>query len=139
MKLKRAILAELGRDELKHLADELELVDVDRRSVDALRDALARSRRATPDLLIESLGETQIKAVCQAVGLDPTGRRRQLVERLLAKEAERLLAKEAEQLLASVAAAPRSVPAKSSAHAGATPEMPRKPQPRGVVVIFRFR
>jgi hypothetical protein len=74
MKLKRAILAELSRDELKDIVEQLELADVDRRSAETMREALARSRRASPKALIEHLGEGQIKAVCQAVGLDATGR-----------------------------------------------------------------
>ena len=48
MKLKRAILGELGRDELKEIVEQLELADVDRRSAEAMREALGRSRRATP-------------------------------------------------------------------------------------------
>ena len=45
MKLKRAVLAELSRDELKEIVDQLEMDGVDRRSAEAMREALRRSRR----------------------------------------------------------------------------------------------
>lgn len=110
MKLKHAILAELGRDELKEIVEQLELADVDRRSAEAMRQALARSRRAAPAVLIERLGESQIKAVCQAVGVNTRGRRRQLVERLLT------LGDNGE----------RPAPQHSTANANKTPDMARK-------------
>ena len=47
VKLKKSMLAVLGRDCLKDVVDDLEL-DVDRRSVEAMRAALSRSKRATP-------------------------------------------------------------------------------------------
>ncbi|HUY88577.1 MAG TPA: DNA methyltransferase [Pirellulales bacterium] len=85
MKLKRAVLAELSREELKEIVDQLEMDGVDRRSAEAMREALRRSRRAAPALLLEYLGESQVKTVCDAIGVDARGRRRQLIERLLAK------------------------------------------------------
>ncbi|HEV3005550.1 MAG TPA: hypothetical protein VGX78_13885, partial [Pirellulales bacterium] len=88
MRLKHAILLELGRDELKRIVDELELAGVDRRSVDDMREALSRSRRATAALLLGHLGEAQVKAVCENIGANVTGRRQQLVERLLAAESQ---------------------------------------------------
>ncbi|HEV3025618.1 MAG TPA: hypothetical protein VGX76_24265, partial [Pirellulales bacterium] len=88
MRLKHAILLELGRDELKRIVDELELAGVDRRSIDEMRDALSRSRRATPALLLGHLGEAEVKSVCENVGANATGRRQQLVERLLATETD---------------------------------------------------
>ncbi|HEX5443449.1 MAG TPA: hypothetical protein VFW87_06460 [Pirellulales bacterium] len=82
MRLKQAILAELGRDELKTIVDRLELADIDRRSVEAMRAALAGSRRATPEALLADLAVSQLKTVCRAVGVAPTGRKRELIERL---------------------------------------------------------
>jgi hypothetical protein len=75
MKLKRAILEQLSRDALKLITDELELDGVDRRSVTALRQALSRARRATPQLLLEPLGHRlRHPAPCPAV--DRAQRRR---------------------------------------------------------------
>ena len=48
MKLKRAVLAELGRNELREIVEQLELGDVDRRSAEAMQGALGRSRHAAP-------------------------------------------------------------------------------------------
>ncbi|HVA47273.1 MAG TPA: DNA methyltransferase [Pirellulales bacterium] len=84
MKLKHAILALLGREELKRIVDEFDLDGVDRRSVEDMRRGLSRARRATPAILLEYLGETEVKAVCEAVDVDSVGRRGQLIERLLA-------------------------------------------------------
>lgn len=83
MRLKQAILAELGRDELKTIVDRLDLADVDRRSAEAMRAALAGSRRATPEALLSEMAVGQLKSVCRAVGVDPAGRKRELIERLL--------------------------------------------------------
>jgi len=84
MKLKRAILDVMSRDELKAVVDDLGLDGVDRRSAEDMASRLSRSRSATPELLLEGLSEVQVKAVCEAVGLSSTGRKGALVEMLLA-------------------------------------------------------
>jgi hypothetical protein len=89
MKLKHAILEQLGREELKRIVDQLEIEEVDRRSVDDMRRVLSRSRRATPPILLEYLGETEVKAVCELIEVESVGRRSQLIERLLATETDR--------------------------------------------------
>jgi len=83
MKLKRAILTVMGRDALKAAVDELELDGVDRRSIEDMRARLSRAHRATPETLIEQLGEGEVKEVCELVGVEPRGRRRALIEALL--------------------------------------------------------
>jgi len=84
MKLKQAILAVVDRDTLKAVVDDMEIQEVDRRSVEAMRTKVSRSRRSTFEVLIEYLNEKQVKAVCEEMSIDPKGRRMTLVERLLA-------------------------------------------------------
>ena len=52
MKLKKAILAVMDRDTLKAVVDDLEIEEIDRRSVEAIRAKVSRSRRAGPVVLI---------------------------------------------------------------------------------------
>jgi hypothetical protein len=51
MKLKHAILETLSRDELKKICGDLEIGEVDLRSVEAMSDKLSRARRATGEVL----------------------------------------------------------------------------------------
>jgi adenine-specific DNA-methyltransferase len=92
MKLKQVILAVMDRDTLKAVVDDLEIEEVDRRSIEAMRAKVSRSHRATPEVLLDYLNERQVKAVCEEMGIDPKGRRNALLERLLAsiKEETRL-------------------------------------------------
>ena len=93
MTLKSAILAVMDRDTLKAVVDDLEIEEVDRRSIEAMRAKVSRSRRAGSEVLIAYLNERQVKAVCEEMGIDPKGRRMALMERLLAstkKEETRL-------------------------------------------------
>jgi hypothetical protein len=82
-KLKSAILSTLDRDQLKRIADRLDLTDVDRRSADAMREALSRSRKATPEGLLACLDKPALKIVCEEVGVSAKGNRDELVERLM--------------------------------------------------------
>ncbi len=84
MNLKKAILSLLGRDALKQIVEDLEIEGVDRRSVEDMVTTLSRSRRATPEVLLEALFEGEVKQVCELVGVPNTGRRGELVKRLLA-------------------------------------------------------
>jgi len=93
MKLKSAILGIMDRDTLKAVVDDLEIEEVDRRSIEAMQAKVSRSRRARPEVLLEYLNEWQVKAVCEEMGVDRKGRRKELAERLLAsmnKEEKRL-------------------------------------------------
>jgi hypothetical protein len=88
MKLKPAILALLSRDQLKQIVDGLGVADVDRRSVDAMRAAVGACRRASTETLLGYLAKDAIKTVCTAVGVPGTGRREELVQRLLTGDFE---------------------------------------------------
>ena len=73
----------LGRDCLKDVVDELEIEDADRRSVESMRAAVSRSRRAKPELLADYLYEQDAKEVCEVLGVSSKGRRKVLLQRLL--------------------------------------------------------
>jgi len=89
MKLKHAILSVIGRDTLKEIVDALEIKGVDRRSAKEMAAAVKRARRATPEFLLEYLGEAEVKEVCEVYGISSKGRRRALVEALLQVEGPR--------------------------------------------------
>ena len=81
MKLKQAILSVMGRDALKAVIDELEIEGVDRRSVEEMQARLSRTHRATPELLIEWLGESEVKDVCELLGIDRREEKMRLLHR----------------------------------------------------------
>ena len=83
MNLKSAILQVMTRDGLKAVVNDLEVTDVDRRNRDDMRDRLSKNRHASPGHLLEYLYESQIKEVCELIGIDSTGRKKVLVQRLL--------------------------------------------------------
>ena len=89
MKLKKAILEQLGRDELKAICQALELEDVDLRSVESMSAKVSRAHRAEPAFLFQYLSEQQVKAVAERIGSDATGRKTALIEAMLT-EAEGL-------------------------------------------------
>ena len=61
MKLKPAVLGVLGRDDLKAFVEMWEIDGVDKRSVEAMRAALSRSRRADVAVLLDSIREDAVK------------------------------------------------------------------------------
>ena len=86
MSLKKTVLAVMSRDDLKAAIEAAGLDQVDRRSVQAMRDALAKSRRVQADVLLAAMTEGQVKTVCERVGIDPKGRKNVLIQRLLGSE-----------------------------------------------------
>jgi adenine-specific DNA-methyltransferase len=86
MKLKRAILETLSRDELKRICSDLEVIDVDQRSIEDMAAKLSRARRATPAVLLEYLSEAQVKDAAEKAGAPTTGRRSVLIAALLERE-----------------------------------------------------
>jgi hypothetical protein len=81
MQLKSTILSVLGRRTLKRIVDKLE-IDVDRRSVEAMRAALSRSRKVAAEDLLHHMLKDEIRALCAEFGLSGDGRREELLERL---------------------------------------------------------
>ena len=86
MSFKRRVLSALGKDLLLEIGRGLEIDVTTRMGVEELRDALARSKRAKLDAIVqESLPRDTLKEICGAVGLDETGKEKAaLVERILA-------------------------------------------------------
>ena len=86
MTFKRRVLSALGKDELLEIGRDLELEVTTRMAVDDLRDALAKSKRASLTAIVqESLSRETLKDICGAVGIDDTGKEKAtLVERILA-------------------------------------------------------
>ncbi len=83
MTLKSTILSVLNRDAVKSILDALEIDGVDRRSVEAMRSTLSRSRRASPQVLLSYLRKEELQEVCEVVGVEPKGKKEELVGRLL--------------------------------------------------------
>ena len=84
MPTKRAVLNELTRDELRDNLDRHGLDVHDRRVRSQLVDALAGSRKARLDEIVWALSRDRLKALCRALDLEDSGRRKgDLVERLV--------------------------------------------------------
>ena len=86
MTLKKAILEVMDRDDLKVVIDDFELECTDRRSREEMDGLISRNRRVGPGDLLQYLSESQVKQVCERLGVDGTGRRGQLIHRLLGTE-----------------------------------------------------
>lgn len=90
MPAKRAILAELTRDELRTRVDHYGLEVEDRRVNAMLVDALVRSRRASLDESLQALSLHRLRELCCAFNRDDSGRKKaDLVARLTGRIAAR--------------------------------------------------
>ena len=87
MSLKTTILSLMRRDDLRAAVDAAQVGPVNRNRIEPMRAALAKSRKVKPDLLLPMLVEGQVKIVCELMGINQTGRKKVLIERLLASEA----------------------------------------------------
>ena len=87
MPTKRAILAELPRDELRTKLDHYELEVEDRRVNAQLVDALVHSRRASLDEILQGLSLDRLKELCRAFDRDDSGRKADLAARLMGRTA----------------------------------------------------
>ena len=76
MPTKRAIVSELSADELRAGVDLYELEVDDRRVKADLADALAKSRKARIDTILEPLSRKRLKGLCRTLNLDDSGRRK---------------------------------------------------------------
>ena len=84
MLTKRTILAELSSQELRGALDGYSLRVDDRRVKTQLVDALARSRKARVEQILQVLSRDRLKELCRGFGLDDSGRRKaDLVARLV--------------------------------------------------------
>ena len=87
MPSKRSVLEVLSAHELRAIVEEFELEPEDRRSRDALIDAVASSHKATLENVLPTLSRKTLKGICQELGLDDGGREKAvIVERILSGE-----------------------------------------------------
>lgn len=83
MAQKREVLQLFSRDELAAIVDRFELSASDRRSKDALLEAVASSKKATLAEVLPELSRDRLKEMCRALDLDDGGREKSLlVDRL---------------------------------------------------------
>lgn len=83
-KTRRTALEAISRDALAKLTEQFGLLVRDRRSTAAHVDALLRARRVEFPALLGHLQRDDLKAMCEALGLDATGREKDvLVNRIL--------------------------------------------------------
>lgn len=83
MNFKRAILQVLNARQLQWYVDELEL-SIPRKKRETLLEALVDCPVLSVRKLLEPLYEVDVKRVCSALGISSLGRRKTLIERLLA-------------------------------------------------------
>ncbi len=90
MPKKREILNLLGRTELQSFAERYELEVADRRVKGNLVDALASSKKARLNGMLETLPRATLKDICRSLDFDDSGREKLvLVERILAGDKPR--------------------------------------------------
>lgn len=83
MKLKPKIVMVASTAALRQIVDDYELSVDDKRKRQALIDAISSARRCVPEELLGYLNETEVKQVCEALGVDSKGRKNALIARLL--------------------------------------------------------
>lgn len=87
MRLKPHILEIASTSTLRQIVEDFEIAVDDKRKRQSLQDAISSARRCQPESLLSYLGETEIKQVCEAAGIETKGRKKELIRRLLDGEA----------------------------------------------------
>jgi adenine-specific DNA-methyltransferase len=83
-RMRRAALETLGRDRLAVLTDTFDLPVRDRRAASAHIDALMHARTLNFGELLRLLARDELKAICEALGLDTSGKEKEpLIQRIL--------------------------------------------------------
>ena len=130
MPTKRAVLSELTRDELRDNLDHYRLDVHDRRVRSQLVDALAGSRKARLDEMLWALSRNRLKALCRALDLDDSGRRKgDLIERLVGPARAAKTAGNARTAAASAPAVAAAKAAGNASTAAASPAAARTAHP----------
>ena len=83
MRLKPYILEVASTSILRQIAEDFEIAVEDKRKRQSLLEAISSARRCQPKSLFSYLGESEVKQVCEAVGIDTKGRKKELIQRLL--------------------------------------------------------
>jgi len=83
MRLKPHILTVASTAILRQIVEDFELSVADKRKRQALLDAISSARRCQTEDLLGYLAESEVKQVCEAAGVDSSGRKNTLIARLL--------------------------------------------------------
>lgn len=87
MASKRKILEAMTRNGLLDIARHYEITGLTAQSKANIVDALAGSRKVQPDEFLTLFGRDDLKKLCQTLGLDDSGREKQLlIDRLMAQD-----------------------------------------------------
>jgi len=87
MPTKRQVLESMSKNDLLPFVESWELEVADKRVKDQVVDALAKSKKARLEEILEALSRDGLKALCQSLQLDDGGRKKSdLVDRILGRE-----------------------------------------------------
>ncbi len=133
MNFKRRVLAGLGKDVLLEIGRGLELDVTTRMGVEELRDALAKSKWAKLDAIVqESLSRDTLKDICGAVGLDGTGREKAtLVEGILAAGGDKAANDTGYRIDPAAVRGSKAADGGGARPQGSQPRPARSPRPKG--------
>ncbi len=86
-KTRRAALEVLSRDRLAAISAKFDLTVEDRRAQAAHVDAIVRARSLDFGEVLRQLSRDELKAICDALGLDPSGKEKEaIVQRILGNQ-----------------------------------------------------